>query len=244
MYSTPYSARRIVWSHKKTFKLAKRLGVQTVVMTSGLPAGGPEDKCPNWITTHWPPENYKFLDYQWNTVAIPIWKELTSDARSAGVRIAFELHGASLVYNLQTFQHLCEGVGDYKDVLGINMDPSHAMWMGGDGREVIRAVPKSIFHVHLKDVVTNEQQCMLNGTLDYKPGDDQKARSWIFDVPGKGHGQKWWTDFLEALREAKYDGSLSIELEDYTGRPKEPLAEAVKFMQPLIKARPHDGGSF
>ena len=109
------------------------LGVKTVVANSGLPAGGPNDERPNWVTTHWPPENYDILDYQWNTVAIPTWKEIAEEARSYGVRIAFELHPTCLVYNLQTFERLCEGVGDCKDVLGINMDPSHMMWMGGDG---------------------------------------------------------------------------------------------------------------
>ncbi|GHT86102.1 hypothetical protein FACS18947_5660 [Bacteroidia bacterium] len=220
---------------EKTFQLAEKLGVQTVVMTSGLPAGGPHDKCPNWITTHWPPENYDMLDYQWNTIAIPIWKKLTNAARSHGVRVAFELHGASLVYNLQTFERLCEGVGNCKDILGINMDPSHSMWMGGDAREVVRAVPESIFHVHLKDVVPNKHKCMLNGVLDYKPGADQEARSWNFDIPGAGNGQEWWEDFVAALHEAKYDGILSIELEDYTGKPRESIARAIKNMQPLIK---------
>lgn len=222
----------------KAFQIASMLGVKTIVANSGLPAGGPDDKCPNWVTTHWPPENYEILDYQWNTVAIPAWKEIAEEARTYGVRIAFELHPTCLVYNLQTFERLCEGVGDCKDVLGINMDPSHMMWMGGDGRDIVRAVPESIFHVHLKDCVFHKEPQMVNGNLDNKKGADMAARSWSFDVPGKGRDKAWWSSFLQVLHEADYNGILSVELEDYTGFPKNPLAEAVQFMKPLAEKYP------
>ena len=39
-----------------TFLLAEQLGVETVVMMSGLPGGCPEDRTPTWIVTSWPPE--------------------------------------------------------------------------------------------------------------------------------------------------------------------------------------------
>ncbi len=225
---------------RKTFRIAKLLGVKTIVATSGLPAGGPDDKRPNWVTTHWPPENYDILEYQWNQVAIPAWKEIVKEAREYGVRIAFELHPTCLVYNLYTYERLCDGVGDCRDVLGINMDPSHMMWMGGDGRELVRAVPESIFHVHLKDVVFHENKKAVNGNLDYKPGAGMDERSWSFDVPGKGRDVSWWQSFLATLKAAGYNGILSVELEDYSGFPKNPLAEAADFMKPLVELYPDD----
>ena len=218
----------------RTMRLASMLGVKTIVTTSGLPAGGPDDKRPNWVTTHWPPENYDILDYQWNEVAIPAWREIAEEARSFGVRAALELHPTCLAYNLNTFERLCEGVGDCKDVIGINMDPSHMMWMGGDGRELVRAASESIFHVHLKDVVYHEAKQLVNGNLDYKRGPLFDERSWSFDVPGKGNDSRWWGEFVQVLSDTGYDGILSVELEDYTGFPKIPLAEAVTFMDPLI----------
>lgn len=36
-----------------TFLLAEQLGVETVVMMSGLPGGCPEDRTPTWIVTSW-----------------------------------------------------------------------------------------------------------------------------------------------------------------------------------------------
>ena len=48
-----------------TFLLAEQLGVETVVMMSGLPGGCPEDRTPTWIVTSWPPETEEILRYQW-----------------------------------------------------------------------------------------------------------------------------------------------------------------------------------
>jgi sugar phosphate isomerase/epimerase len=69
-------------SHKevteKTLELAALLNVKKVIMMSGLPAASPDDKIPNWITytVSWPPQLKDILDYQWEEVAIPYWREL------------------------------------------------------------------------------------------------------------------------------------------------------------------------
>jgi sugar phosphate isomerase/epimerase len=217
-----------------TIKLASLLGVKTVVTCSGLPGGGPEDKTPNWVTTHWPPENHKILEYQWDEVMIPFWKKIVPIARECGVRIAFELHPTMMVYNLYTYKKLCEGVGDCYDVLGINMDPSHMMWMGGDGREIIKAVPSQIFHCHLKDVVYHDNNRLVNGNLDNKPGDSPE-RSWNFDTPGRGRDAEWWSGFLATLKEAGYDGILSFELEVYDGTEQETIRRGVDFMNTIAR---------
>jgi len=47
----------------KTFRLAQLLGIDRIVMMSGLP-GGPGDANPNWITTAWPPECATILEFQ------------------------------------------------------------------------------------------------------------------------------------------------------------------------------------
>nr|WP_300339743.1 hypothetical protein [Actinomyces sp.] len=82
-----------------TVDLGSLLGVGAVVLMSGLPteARGP---CPSWVTTSWPPETQSILDYQWNDVAIPYWKEVDAYGYERGVRHAVEMHGAQLVYNV------------------------------------------------------------------------------------------------------------------------------------------------
>ena len=101
-----------------------------IVMMSGLPAASPKDTMPNWITTtvSWPPELKDALDYQWNDVAIPYWKQLVEVAKSHGIeKIALENFSAQLVYNPETLLHLRNAVDP---IIGMNLDPSHLLWMG------------------------------------------------------------------------------------------------------------------
>jgi sugar phosphate isomerase/epimerase len=46
-----------------TVRVAELLGVHAIVLMSGLPAGGPNDVRPNWVTCAWPPENREILDW-------------------------------------------------------------------------------------------------------------------------------------------------------------------------------------
>ena len=101
--------------------------------------------------TSWPPETQDILDYQWNEVAIPKWKELVRMAEDCGIRqIALENHGMQLVYNPETLFRLREAVGP---MVGMNLDPSHLFWMGGDPIEAARVLGEqgALYHVHGKD---------------------------------------------------------------------------------------------
>src|SRR6202047_3525828 len=49
-----------------TVRVAGLLGIHTIVLMSGLPAGGPNDLRPNWVTSAWPPANGEILKWQWN----------------------------------------------------------------------------------------------------------------------------------------------------------------------------------
>src|ERR1700738_5251763 len=50
----------------ETVRVAGLLGVHTIVLMSGLPAGGPNDVRPNWVTSAWPTENAEILEWIWN----------------------------------------------------------------------------------------------------------------------------------------------------------------------------------
>ena len=156
---------------KKTFELAQMLGVKKIVMMSGLPAGCKGDKTPVWITTSWPPETQEILDYQWNEVAIPVWKDIVKMAEDCGIeRIALENHGMQLVYNPETLLRLREAVGP---MVGMNLDPSHLFWMGGDPIEAARVLGEhgAIYHIHGKDSRPERRYWQPNGMLDTKPID-------------------------------------------------------------------------
>ena len=211
-----------------TFLLAEQLGLDTVVMMSGLPGGCPEDRTPTWIVTSWPPETEEILRYQWQA-AVPVWRGLAARARDHGVRhIALEFHGWQLVYNVETLRRLQSEVGG--DLLGVNLDPSHLFWMGADPLEVAKALADCIYHVHIKDVRL-EPSAGQNTLLDTKGVLEYASRSWNFVTPGSGHGADWWRAFLRTLRECGYDGALSIEQEDYTIPLEEALKKAVALLR-------------
>ena len=218
---------------EKTFRLAKLLGVEKIVMMSGLPGGCPEDRTPTWIVTSWPPETEEILRYQWKA-AVPVWKALAARARDHGVkRIALEFHGWQLVYNVETLRRLRSEVGD--DILGVNLDPSHLFWMGADPVEVARALADCIYHVHIKDVRL-EPAAGQNTLLDTKGVLEFASRSWNFVTPGTGHDAAWWRRFLETLQDCGYDGALSIEQEDYTIPLEEALQKAVSLLRQALPA--------
>lgn len=200
---------------RKSFKLSEYFGLNTVVMMSGLPAGGPEDKYPNWVTTSWPPETQEILNYQWNKVAIPYWKEITKAANASGVtRLALEPHGCQLMHGVESFYCLRDACGG-NETIGFNLDPSHLFWMGADPIAVARALEGFIYHVHVKDVRI-EKPAQLNTLLDGKGVLEFAKRSWNFAIPGYGHDERWWREFIVTLKMMGYDGVLSIEHEDYT----------------------------
>ena len=214
-----------------TFLLAEQLGLDTVVMMSGLPGGCPEDRTPTWIVTSWPPETEEILRYQWQAAA-PVWRGLAARARDHGVRhIALEFHGWQLVYNVETLRRLQSEVGG--DLLGVNLDPSHLFWMGADPLEVAKALADCIYHVHIKDVRL-EPAAGQNTLLDTKGVLEYASRSWNFVTPGSGHGADWWRAFLRTLRECGYDGALSIEQEDYTIPLEEALKKAVSLLRQVL----------
>lgn len=215
---------------RKCFELSEYFGLDTVVMMSGLPGGGPEDKYPNWVVTSWPPETQEILDYQWNRVAIPYWRELTKVANAHGVkRLALEPHGCQLVHDVENFYRLREACGG-DETIGFNLDPSHLFWMGADPLAVARALEGCIYHVHVKDVRV-EKPAAVNTLLDGKGVLEYAKRSWNFAIPGYGHDERWWREFLVTLKMVGYDGVLSIEHEDYTMDTLAALRKSVGLLQ-------------
>jgi sugar phosphate isomerase/epimerase len=201
---------------EKTMELAKLLGVKKVIMMSGLPAGSPEDKIPNWITytVSWPPVLKDILDYQWNEVAIPYWRELVKKAESCGVeKIALENFSSQLVYNPETLFRLRNAVGP---MVGLNLDPSHLIWMGADPIVAARTLGDAIHHVHGKDVRIERHLSAVNGILETKEVTDVANRAWNYVAVGCGQDLQWWKEFFSVVRMMGYNGEVSLEMEDLT----------------------------
>jgi sugar phosphate isomerase/epimerase len=221
-------ARKADSELRRTIELAELLGVPVVNGFSGLPAGVPGDKMPNWVTCPWPPEFLEMLDYQWNEVAIPYWNQMEQFAADHGVRIAFEMHPGMLVYNVETLLRLRDATGPS---LGCNFDPSHLWWNGVDAVAAIRKLGDAIFHVHGKDCYVDQMNIAVNGCNDHKPYDQIADRAWTFRSIGYGHGTQTWKDIVSALRLVGYDYVISIEHEDAMMSNDEGLAKGVAMLQ-------------
>lgn len=220
-----------------TILLAEKLGIHQINTFSGCPGDCETAKYPNWVTCPWPNDFSKILDWQWNEVLIPYWKNTVEFAKAHGVdKIAFELHPGFCVYNTDTMLRIRDAVGPE---LGANFDPSHLIWQGMEPVAVIRALGDAIFHVHAKDTKLDKYNIARTGVLDTKPYADEINRSWIFRSVGYGNDEIYWKDIVSNLRLVGYDHVLSIEHEDSLMSQNEGLTKAVEMLKRvLIKEDP------
>jgi sugar phosphate isomerase/epimerase len=222
---TAWEADRVI---RNAIRLAQLLEVPVVNGFSGLPAGIEGDSMPNWVTCPWPPHFLDILDYQWNQVSIPYWKETEKFAADHGIKFAFEMHPGMLVYNVETMLRMREAVGL---AIGCNFDPSHLFWNGVDAVAAIRKLGDAIYHVHGKDCYVDQPNISVNGCNDNKPYDQILDRAWTFRSIGYGHGASTWKDIISALRLVGYDYVISIEHEDALMSTDEGLGKAVTLLK-------------
>jgi sugar phosphate isomerase/epimerase len=223
---------------RDTIRIAGELGITTVCTMSGLPAGSAADRMPNWVVSSWPPETQAILRYQWEDVLLPFWAGIADLARASGVeRIALELHGNQLVYNVPTLLRLRAAVGP---VIGANLDPSHLFWMGADPLAAAGALGDAIYHVHAKDTFLNAPKQATTSLLETGSLMDIPARSWSYITLGFGHGEEWWRQFCYRLKMAGYDGWLSIEHEDVMLNGLEGLEKSVALLKGLMPTKAAD----
>lgn len=209
--------------------LAEKLGLNTITCFSGCAGDSETAKHPNWVTCAWPDDYLEILDYQWNEVLIPYWKQFAAFARAHGVtQIALELHPGFMVYNVETLKRLREAVGPE---IGMNFDPSHLLWQGMDPVAVLRACKGMVYHVHAKDVRIDRYNTAVNGVLDTKHYSDEANRSWIFRTVGYGNDADYWKDIFSELRKIGYDYVISIEHEDSLMNRFEGLRKAVGMVK-------------
>ena len=216
--------------------LAEKAGVNTIITFSGCPGDHPGAKYPNWVTCPWPEDFLAILEYQWNEVLIPYWKEAVAFANAHGVtRIALELHPGFCCYNTETLLRLRAAVGP---TIGANFDPSHLAWQGMEPAAAIRMLGDAIYHVHAKDVKIDKINTARIGVLDTKHYGDEINRAWVFRSLGYGHDVLWWKDLVDNLRLVGYDGVLSIEHEDSLMSIDEGLCKAIECLAPCIIHEP------
>lgn len=99
--------------------------------------------------------------------------------------------------------------------MGVNYDPSHLIRMGIDPLRFLNEITERVFHVHGKDTALYSEHLYEFGheqppTFAESPAFGSKA--WRYTLPG--HGQARWVEIFRILKNAGYNGCVSIELED------------------------------
>jgi len=214
----------------RSIELAALLGVKRVVTMSGLPGAQVGSTAATWVVNPWDSQWLDILDYQWNEVAVPFWRDIQARAADADVRVCIEMHPHNLVFNPPTLLRLIEQTGATH--VGAEMDPSHLFWQGMDPVAATKYLGDRVFHAAAKDTRINEENARIFGVLDDRftrtPADQNPLNlggdntlnqwpqqpAWQFVAVGRGHGEEFWVPFLRALHAIDPDMAVNIEHED------------------------------
>jgi sugar phosphate isomerase/epimerase len=164
-----------------------------------------------------------------------VFRPLADKAESLGVRIAFEncpmTHGfkpiTNIAYAPSVWDMMFEAVPS--PALGLNLDPSHLVWLGIDPVRVVHQYYERIYHVHAKDTEVIRERIQDQSILG--------ESWWRYRLPG--YGEIDWGKFFSALHEHGYQGVVSIEHEDpvWSGSEEkviEGLLRAKAYLSPWL----------
>ncbi len=217
---------------RNTILLAERLKITRLVLMSGCPGTPTSTDYPNWVTAQWPEDFIELLNWQWESCAIPFWKEIAAFADQHGVKqLCFELHPGMLVYNVSSLHRLRQAVGP---IVGANLDPSHFFYQSMDAIEIIKTLGDAIYYVHAKDARVDARNTSIYGALDMRFPLPPREMTWVYRTVGYGHGADYWADFVSALKSIGYDDVLSIEHEDPLIDAELAVARAAHLLQHVI----------
>lgn len=144
-----------------------------------------------------------------------VWPDIVKYAGKKGVKIAIENcpmifsndewpGGNNLASSPANWRKMFEIIPD--DNFGLNLDPSHLIWLMIDYNRAVKEFADRIFHVHAKDLEIDRDGLYENGTASLGMG-------WqIPRLPGLGEVD--WGRFISTLYRYGYDYVISIEHED------------------------------
>ena len=169
-----------------------------------------------------------------------VWPRLVDYAESKGVKIAIENcpmifswdewpGGTNLASTPAAWDEMFSIVDSAS--FGLNLDPSHLVWLQIDYERVVRDYAEKILHVHAKDLEIDRDGLYRNGTISLGMG---------WQVPRlPGLGEVRWDRFVAALYRAGYDYVVSVEHEDRNFEATEDLVKrgfliARDMLRPLL----------
>jgi sugar phosphate isomerase/epimerase len=168
-----------------------------------------------------------------------IWPPLVEYAGERGVKIAIENcpmifsydewpGGTNLAYAPAIWDEMFSAIPT--DNFGLNLDPSHLVWLMIDYERAVYDYGERIFHAHAKDLEVRRDGLYRHGTLSGGIG---------WQVPRlPGLGEVRWDRFIAALYAVGYDHVVSIEHEDRRFEGDEALVKR-GFLLARDVLRPH-----
>jgi sugar phosphate isomerase/epimerase len=209
---------RVTWATaelQKTVRAAARLGTQVVPVLSGGLA---------WHLAYpWPQRPAGLVDEAFRELARR-WRPVLDLADSLGLKIAFELHPGSDVFDGYTFERFLAEVGGHPAV-AINYDPSHFLLQQLDYLAFIQLYGARIAGYHVKDAEFRP---------DGRGGVYGGYQSWA-QRPGRfrslGDGQVDFKRVFTVLTEAGYRGWAVLEWECALKSPEQGAREGAEFIR-------------
>ena len=209
---------------KNTARLAAKLDVKTVTGFTGSSI---------WkYVAMFPPASDEMIAAGYQDFA-DRWNPIIDVFEEVGVRFALEVHPSEIAYDYWTAKATLEAIG-HRPGFGINFDPSHFMWQQLDPVAFVLDFADHIFHVHVKESVTNLDG--RNGVLGSHLPWANPRRGWTF--VSTGHGAVPWEPLFRALNAIGYDGPTSVEWEDAGMDRLQGAPEALAFVRKLNAITP------
>jgi sugar phosphate isomerase/epimerase len=156
---------------------------------------------------------------------LPLFKDLFArfcdEAEKRGIRIAIEncpmqdrktLQGTNIAYSPEIWSAMFDLVPSR--ALGLEIDPSHMVWLGIDYVAAVRNFGDRIYHVHAKDMEIDNDILSRTGIYGQAFGDVSGFGHGWWRARTPGWGEVDWPKFISALIEVGYQGNIDIEHED------------------------------
>ena len=149
-----------------------------------------------------------WTEAQWRA-AVSAIKEVISQSKMLGLRVAFHHHAGSHVETPEEVDRLFSLFPT--DQLGLCLDTGHYVYCGGDTVTFLEQQVARIWCVHLKDVYEGKAQEARRGKMNFHAA----VRHGVFAPLGKGS-----IDFgriIALLRKGHFDGWLVVEADVLPG---------------------------
>ena len=202
----------------KTAKVAKMLGLDTVVGFTGSPI---------WhLLYSFPPVTPEMIGKGYENFA-KRWIPILDEYQKLGVKFALEAHPTEIAFDIHT-AHLTLKALNNHPAFGFNFDPSHFGYQHVDYVRFIYEFADRIFHVHMKDAYWSDVPMgvgVFGGHMEF--GDNR--RYWNFRSLGRGKID--FENIIRALNDIGYKGPLSVEWEDSGMNREAGAKEACDFVR-------------